>query len=82
MRDNRRRYRAIRDALTQGYPGQPTGTVAQPVTTRAALRSDIVGSKSPPLPHSATQVPDRTQAESRVTRFARWVRHDRITADV
>src|SRR2546430_9612479 len=29
MRDNLRRYRAIRDALTQCYPGQPSGTVAR-----------------------------------------------------
>ena len=26
MSDNLRRYRAIRDALIQGYPGQPRGT--------------------------------------------------------
>jgi hypothetical protein len=37
MSDNLRRYRAIRDALTQWYPGQPTGTVARPLTTLAAL---------------------------------------------
>jgi len=29
MGDNVRRYHAIRDALTQGYPGQSTGTVAR-----------------------------------------------------
>ena len=28
MSDNLHRYRAIREALTQWYPGQPTGTVA------------------------------------------------------
>ena len=37
MSDNLRRYRAIRAALTQGYPGQPTGTVARHLTTLAAL---------------------------------------------
>ena len=42
MRDNLRRYRAIRDALTQGYPGQPTGTVSRHWTTLAALISGIV----------------------------------------
>ena len=82
MRDNLRRYRAIRDALIQGYPGEPTGTVARHVTTLAALISGIVGSKRTPLPHIATQVPDSTQAESRVKRFARWVRNDRSTVDV
>ena len=82
MSDNLRRYRAIRDALTQGYPGQLTGTMARHVTTLAALISGIVGSKSTQLPHIATKVPDGTQAESRVKRFARWVRNDTITADV
>lgn len=82
MSDNLRRYRAIRDALRQGYPGQPTGPVARHLTTLAALISGIIGSKSTPLPHIATKVPGSTQAESRVKRFARWVRNDRITADV
>ena len=49
MSDNLRRYRAIRDALTQWYPGQPTGTVARHLTTLAALISGIVGSKSTQL---------------------------------
>ena len=45
MSDNLRRYRAIRDALTQCYPGQPSGTVARHLITLAALISGIVGSK-------------------------------------
>ncbi len=39
MSDNLRRYRAIRDALKQYYPGQPSGTVARHLTTLAALIS-------------------------------------------
>ena len=54
MSDNLRRYRAIRDALTQWYPGQPTGTVARHLTTLAALISGIVASKSTQLPKIAT----------------------------
>ena len=81
MSDNLRRYRAIRDALTPGYPGQPTGQVARHLTTLAAMSSGIVGSKSTPLPHIAMNVPDGPQSESRVKRFARWVRNDKITAD-
>jgi hypothetical protein len=50
MRDNLRRYRAIREALTQWYPGQPTGSVARHLATLAALISGIVGSKSTQLP--------------------------------
>ena len=82
MRDTLRRYRAIRDALTQGSPGHRAGTVARHVTTLAALMSGIVGSTSTPLPHIATKIPDGTQSESRGTRFARWVRNAKITADV
>ncbi len=77
MRDNLRRSRAIRDALTPWYPGQPTGTVARHVTTLAALISGIVGSKRTPLPHMAPHVPDGTQPESRGQRFARWGSNDR-----
>ena len=46
MSDNLRRYRAIRAALLQGYPGQPTGTIARHLTTLAALMSGIVGSNT------------------------------------
>jgi hypothetical protein len=73
MSDNLRRYRAIRDAFTQCYPGQPSGTVARHLITLAALISGIVGSKNTPLPHIAAQVPNGTQPESRVKRFARWL---------
>src|SRR5215468_236657 len=72
MSDNLRRYRAIRAALLQGYPGQPTRTIARHLTTLAAFISGIVGSKSTQLPHIATKVPDGTKPESRVKRFARW----------
>lgn len=82
MSDNLRRYRAIRDALRQWYPGQPTGTVARHLTTLAALISGIVGSKHTHLPQIATQVPNGTKPESRVKRFARWVGNDTITEDV
>ena len=82
MSDNLRRYRAIREALIQYYPGQPTGTVARHLTTLAALISGIVGSKSTQLPQIATKVPNGTQSESRVKRFARWIRNDKITAEV
>src|SRR5574341_1139937 len=81
MSDHLRRYRAIRAALLQDYPGEPTGTVALHLTTLAAMISGIVGSKSTQLPHIATKVPDSTQAESRVKRFARWVRNDTITPE-
>jgi hypothetical protein len=82
MRDNLRRYRAIRDALTQGYPSQPPGTVARPLTTLAALSRGLVGGKSTQLPHIATKVPDSYKPESRVKRFARWLDNERILEEM
>jgi hypothetical protein len=82
MSDNLRRYRAIRDALTQGYPGQPSGTVARPLLTLAALISGIVGSKSPQLPHIAAKVPNGPPPASRVKRFARWCDNARLREEV
>jgi len=82
MSDNLRRYRAIRDALTQGYPGQPTGTVARHLTTLAALISGIVGSKSTQLPSVATKIPDGTKPESRVKRLSRWLDNACILEEV
>src|SRR6266446_9138586 len=82
MSDNLRRYRAIRNALTQAYPTSPTGNFARHLQTLAALISGIVGSKSTPLPTIATKVPDGTKPESRVKRCARWVDNDRILEEM
>jgi len=71
MSDNLRRYRAIRQALTQCYPGEPKGNMARHLNTLAALISGIVGSKSSQLPSIATQIPDRAKPESRVKRLSR-----------
>ena len=82
MSDNLRRYRAIRDALTQYYPGQPSGAVARHLITLAALISGIVGSKSTQLPHIAAKVPNGTTPDSRVKRFARWCDNAHILEEV
>ena len=82
MSDNLRRYRAIRDALTQWYPGQPTGSIARHLTTLAALISGIVGSKSTQLPSIATKIPDGARPESRVKRLTRWLDNARILEEV
>ena len=76
MSDNLRRYHAIRNALTQAYPAPPTGNLARHLNTLAALISGSVGSQSTPLPHIAATVPNGTQPESRVKRFARWFDND------
>lgn len=82
MSDNLRRYRAIREALTQCYPGQPSGTVTRHLITLAALISGIVGSKSTQLPHIAAKVPNGTKPESRVKRFARWFDNAHVLEEV
>ena len=82
MHDNLRRYRAIRDAFTPWYPGEPTGTAARHLTTLAALISGIVGSTSTQLPSVATTIPDGTKAESRVTRVTRWLDNARIVEEL
>jgi hypothetical protein len=82
MSDNLRRYRAIREALTQGYPGEPSGRMAQHLTTLAAFISGIVGSKSSQLPSIATKIPDRAKPDSRVQRLSRWLRNDEIKEEI
>ena len=82
MSDNLRRYRAIREALTQCFPGQPSGTVARHLITLAALISGIVGSTSTQLPHVAAHVPNGTKPASRVKRFARWVDNAHLLEEI
>src|SRR2546430_5945891 len=78
MSDNLRRYRAIRQALKQGYPGEPSGRLAQHLTTLAAFISGIIGSKSSQLPSIATKVPDRAKPDSRVKGLSRGLDNDAI----
>lgn len=78
MSDNRRRYRAIKQAIRQLYPEEPKGNRARHLNTLAALISGIVGSRSTNLPAIAGKVPDGTKKESRVKRFSRWIRNERV----
>jgi hypothetical protein len=82
MSDNLRRYRDIRDALKQCYPGEPRGQMARHLNTLAALISGMVGSQSSQLPHIATKVPDGTKPESRIKRFTRWLKNEGIEEEV
>lgn len=82
MSDNRRRYRAIKDAIRQMYPTEPKGNAARHLQTLAALVSGIVGSKHTHLPAIAGQVPDGNKPESRVKRFYRWLTNERIGSDM
>src|SRR5437899_12214737 len=82
MSDNLRRYRAIHQALKQWYPGEPSGRLAQHLTTLAAFISGIVGSKSSQLPSIATKAPARAKPDSRVKRLSRWLDNDAILEEV
>jgi len=82
MSDNRRRYRAIKDAIKQLYPTEPRGNTARHLHTLAALVSGIVGSKSTNLPAVAAKVPDGTKRESRVKKFSRWIKNERIDVEI
>lgn len=82
MSDKRRRFRAIRDGLGKMYSEEPTGNLARHLNTLAALINGIVGSKRTSLPEIAKQVPDGTKKESRVKRFHRWVKNERINVEM
>ena len=77
-----RRYRAIHPALKQGYPGAPSGRLAQHLTPLAAFISGLVGSKSSPLPRMATTGPERATPARRVNRLSRGLDHDAILEEV
>ena len=61
---------------------EPGGNTARHLHTLAALVSGIVGSRSTNLPAIAGKAPDRTKRESRVKRFSRWMKNERINAQV
>ena len=81
MSDNLRRYRAIRHGIKQLFVTEPKGNAARHLEILTALISGIVGSKSTNLPAIAANVPDGTKKESRVKRYYRWMKNERIDAD-
>ena len=82
MSDNRHRYRTIKSAIKELYPTEPRGNTARHLHTLAALISGIVGSKSTNLPAVAAKVPDGTKRESRVKKFSRWIKNERIDVEI
>jgi hypothetical protein len=82
MSDNHRRYRAIHEALTQCYPGEISGRMAQHLRVLAAFISGIVGSKSSQLPSIATKIAARAQPESRLKRLSRWLKNDEVKEEI
>src|SRR5687768_6611435 len=82
MSDNLRRYRAIHEALTQCYPGEISGRMAQHLTVLAAFISGIVASRSSQLPQIALKIADGAKTESRVKRLSRWLDNDQIKEEL
>lgn len=80
--DNFRRYLAVRDALRQFYPGEPTGNLARHLNTLAWMISGIVGSKRTNYPEIAKKCPDGNKPTSREKRFSRWVINDQVDYDL
>ena len=82
MSDNIIRFRTIRNALNKLYPYPSQGNVARHLTTLAWMISGIVGSHSTHLPKIAGKAPDGNQVESRVKRFSRWVKNEKIETEL
>jgi len=81
MSDNLKRYVAIRDALKQLAPKQLSGNSLRHLHTLAALISGIAGSGRVSLPQVASKVPDGAQRDSRVKRFERFLKNERVTQE-
>jgi len=81
MSDNLKRYCAIRDALEQLAPKPMTGNQIRHLRTLAALISGIVGSGKVSLPAVAGKVPDGKHRDSRVKRFERFLKNQRVTQE-
>lgn len=76
--DNRRIYRTIRMAIKQLFPEEPKGQFARMLTTLAAMVAGIVQARSCQLPAIARKTPDLAKTDSRVKRYSRWLKNERI----
>lgn len=75
MGDNLKRYRAIKDALTQLTPTDEHGRGhwKQHLNALAGLICGIVGSQHSQMPQIASQIPGPTKASSRAKTCTRWI---------
>lgn len=78
MSDSRRVHRAIKAAVKQLFPTEPTGHMARHLETLAG----IVLGRSCQLPKLAAKAPDATHPDSRSQRSSRWLQNDAITPDI
>lgn len=81
MSDNVRRYRSILKSLKNLNSQDPKGNMARHLTTLAAMISGIIGSRSCQLPAIASKTADSRKVDSRIRRFMRWIKNDKIDYD-
>lgn len=78
MSDNIRRYRSILKSLKNLHSEQPKGNMARHLTTLAAMISGIIGSRSCQLPAIASKTADSRKVDSRIRRFIRWIKNEKV----
>ncbi len=78
MPDNLHHYFAIRTALTQLRPIQPTRSVTRHLSTLAMLLCGILGSHKCHLPAIAHKVPTSAKPQNRIRQMERFLANERI----
>ncbi len=80
MSDTYRRYRAIKQGLMQFYQPAPTGHQERHLNTLVAMICGLTGGHHAHLSTIADHAPtDHANQESLITRFRRFLKHDKIT---
>jgi hypothetical protein len=82
MSDTHRRYRAIKQTITQFYHPRPTGHRETHLTTLMAWICGLTGGKHAHLPTSADYAPAHGATQERlITHVSRCLQNDRHTVD-
>ncbi len=79
MNDNLRRYRAIKRALVQLYPSEPTSRLLQSLHVMAMFINGIVASKSTHTRDVAKKTPTGAKVTSREKQLSRWYQNERVS---
>jgi hypothetical protein len=79
--DARKRFSAVRQAFNRLFP-DAKGNKARHLNVLAAMVSGIVGAGCAQLPKIAGQFPSGAKRESRIKRFHRWLRNERIQGEI
>lgn len=79
MSDNLRRYRAIKHALVQLHPSEPSGRLVQSLSVLAMFINGIVASKSTHTRDVARKTPTGAKVTSREKQLSRWYQNKRVT---